>query len=127
VTVLGAALGTMAVGRLGLGALSIANPAAAARGFGMDAAVTPELSYMARIFGIRAIALGSGYLLSDGSARRLWQRLAFACDVSDTLTGAAHLRRGDLPGNAAVALTTLTGTYAAIGAARITADAFGSE
>jgi hypothetical protein len=104
------ALKTMAIGRLALGALSIASPGAAARGFGMQAAVTPELTYMARIFGIRAIALGSGYLLSDGHPRRLWQRLAFACDISDTITGAGHLRRGDLPGRTATVLTALTGT-----------------
>ena len=92
----------------------------------MESAVAPELAYMARIFGIRAIALGSGYLLSDGDARMLWQRLAFVCDISDTATGAAHARRGDLRGPTAAALTALTGTYAAFGAARIAADALGS-
>ncbi len=120
---LGAALKSMAVGRIVLGALSLASPGAAARSFGMEGAITPELTYMARIFGIRAIALGSGYLLSEGDARRLWQRLAFICDTSDTIGGFGHVRRADLPGNTAVALTALTGTYAAFGAARIAADA----
>lgn len=116
------ALKTMALGRLALGTLSLASPSRAASGFGLEEEVTPEISYMARIFGIRAIALGSGYLLSDGDARRLWQRLAFACDVSDTITGVGHVRRGDLPGQAAIALTGLTGTYAAFGAARAAQD-----
>lgn len=117
-----AALRTMALGRVALGALALASPGAAARSFGMTDAVTPELRYMARVFGIRAIALGSGYLLSDGDARRLWQRLAFMCDVSDTVTGAGHVRLGDLPGPAAGALTAMTGTYAAFGAARVIGD-----
>jgi hypothetical protein len=124
--VIDAGLKSMAVGRLALGALSLASPGAAARSFGMESVITPELAYMARIFGIRAIALGLGYLLSEGEARRLWQRLAFVCDISDTATGAAHVRRGDLPGRTATALTALTGTYAAFGAARIAADAPGS-
>ena len=123
---IGTALTTMAFGRLALGALSLASPGAAARGFGMEAAVTPELAYMARVFGIRAIALGAGYLLSEGDARRLWQRLAFACDISDTVAGVSHVRRGDLPGHAATTLTALTGAYATFGAARIGADAIGS-
>ena len=124
---IGAALKTMAIGRLALGGLSLARPEAAARAFGMERTLTAELTYMARIFGIRAIALGSGYLLSEGDARRLWQRLAFACDISDTISGLGHLRRGDLPGNTASALTVLTGAYATFGAARIAADAAGLQ
>ena len=112
----------MALGRLALGALSLASPDRAATSFGMEGEMTPELAYMARIFGIRAIALGSGYLLSDGDARPLWQRLAFMCDISDTITGLGHMRRSDLPGRSAAALTALTGTYAAFGAARVLED-----
>ena len=123
----GGALKAMALGRLALGALTLASPGTAARSFGMTQTITPELTYMARIFGIRAIALGSGYLLSDGSSRRLWQRLAFACDVSDTITGIGHMRREDLPGESALALTALTGTYAAFGAARVAGDVVGGR
>jgi hypothetical protein len=121
--VIGATLRAMAIGRLALGTISLTSPAAAARSFGIEDEMTPELSYMARIFGSRAIALGSGYLLSGGDSRRLWQRLAFVCDLSDTVTGAGHVRRRDLPGRTGVALTALTGAYAAFGAARIAADA----
>ena len=119
---LGAALAGMAVGRLVLGAVSLVNPAHGARTFGIDRKLTPELEYMARVFGIRAIALGSGYLASEGEPRRLWQRLAFVCDISDTIAGLGHLRRGDLPRPTAAALVALTGTYTAIGATRIAGD-----
>ena len=121
----GAGLTAMALGRLALGGLALASPSTSARMFGMERSLSPELTYMARVFGIRAIALGAGYLASEGSARRLWQRLAFACDISDTIAGAGHIRRGDLPGPTALGLTAMTGTYAAIGAARIAQDAAG--
>jgi hypothetical protein len=119
---LDAALAGMALGRLGLGAVSLVSPTTGARMFGVDRALTPELEYMSRVFGIRAIALGSGYLASRGEPRRLWQRLAFACDISDTIAGLAHLRRGDMPGRTAAALVALTGSYTALGAARIARD-----
>jgi hypothetical protein len=117
-----AALAGMALGRLLLGAVSLASPAAGARTFGIDRELTPELEYMARVFGIRAIALGSGYLASAGEPRRLWQRLAFACDISDTIVGLGHVRRGDMPTATSAALVALTGTYAAIGATRVARD-----
>jgi hypothetical protein len=122
---LATALAGMALGRLALGAVSLASPGAGARLFGIERTLTPELEYMARVFGIRAIALGSGYLVSEGEPRRLWQRLAFACDVSDTIAGLGHLRRGDMPRSTAGALVALTGTYAAIGATRVALDLTG--
>jgi hypothetical protein len=118
----GMALAGMAIGRLALGAVSLISPAAGARMFGIDREPTPELEYMARVFGIRAIALGSGYLATEGEPRRLWQRLAFACDVSDTVAGLGHLRRGDMPRPTAAALVALTGSYATIGAMRVARD-----
>jgi hypothetical protein len=77
---------------------------------------------MNRVFGARAIGLGSGYLLSSGDARRLWQRLAFVIDTSDTIAGIGHLRRGDIPLASALAATALTGGYMLVGAAAIAAD-----
>ena len=35
--------------------------------------ITPELDYMNRVFGVRAVTLGVGYLAWSGDARRLWQ------------------------------------------------------
>lgn len=115
-------LAAMALGRLAFGTVSRGAPLPSLRPFGIDDG-TPELAYMTRVFGIRAIALGTGYLLSDGDARRLWQRLAFVCDISDTIAGVGHLRRADLPARSAWALTALTGVYALIGGARVLRDA----
>jgi ketosteroid isomerase-like protein len=109
----------LALGRIALGAPSRLAPRGTARAFAAGRRANPELDYMTRVFGIRAIALGVGWLSTEGAARRRWQRLAFMCDVSDTLAGIGHLRRGDLPRGQALATTTLTGAYALVGAARV--------
>jgi len=116
------ALAALAAGRIGLGVLSRAAPRRTAQAFGAGDASTPELHYMTRIFGARAFALGTGYLLSQGPARKLWQRLAFVCDVSDTIAGIGDLRRGEVNRASAVAATALTGTYMVIGGARVARD-----
>ncbi|WP_320671528.1 hypothetical protein [Patulibacter defluvii] len=112
-------LAAMAVGRIALGGASLAVPSALARVFRINA--SPELDYMTRIYGARAIALGVGYL-SAGRDRRRWQRLGLLVDGSDTISGLAHLVRRDLPRGSALAMATLTGTYAALGAAHVSRD-----
>jgi hypothetical protein len=120
-------LAVLAAGRIGLGTLARIAPRATTRMFGAGAAASPELDYMNRVFGARAFALGSGYLLSAGAPRRLWQRLALVCDVSDTLAGAGHLRRGDIPRSSAVGAVALTGAYMLVGLAKLVADLSASE
>ena len=116
------ALAGLAAGRIGLGLLARALPGRTVQLFGAGAAASPELDYMTRIFGARAFALGSGYLLSDGDARRLWQRLAFVCDVSDTLAGIGDLRRGEVARSSALAAVALTGSYMLVGGTRVARD-----
>jgi len=116
------ALAGLALGRIALGAPSRLAPRATARAFGAARASSPQLDYMTRVFGIRAIALGLGWLSSEGAARRRWQRLAFMCDVSDTVAGIGHLRRRDLPRPQALATTALTAGYALVGGLRVARD-----
>lgn len=116
------ALAALALGRIALGAPSRLAPRGMARAFGPGRTANPELDYMTRVFGIRAIALGLGWLTSHGAGRRRWQRLALMCDVSDTLAGIGHLRRRDLPRAQALATTALTGGYALVGALRAASD-----
>lgn len=116
------ALAGLAAGRIALGVLGRLAPRRTAQAFGAGDAASPELDYMTRVFGARAFALGTGYLASDGEARRLWQRLAFVCDVSDTLAGIADIRRGEVRRSSAVAATALTGGYMLVGAARVARD-----
>ncbi|MBB3049635.1 hypothetical protein FHS23_000630 [Prauserella isguenensis] len=92
---------------------------------GVDA--TPELMYLIRVFGSRALALGWGYLLSDGSARRRWRRLGLLVDLCDTADGFAHIVRGDVRRGAAVGLTAATGAYAVLGVAGVLSDLSATE
>lgn len=116
------ALHGLAYGRLALGSASRLAPRATANVLGVKNGASGELDYMTRIFGIRAIALGSGYLSSSGAARRRWQRIALGVDLSDTIAGIGHLRRSDIPRGSAVMLTAITGTYALIGALGLARD-----
>ncbi|MEU8803053.1 hypothetical protein [Spirillospora sp. NPDC048819] len=108
------AMETAASGRVVWGALALAAPGLNVKLAGMGHRDTPELRYMIRIFGSRAVALGAGYLLSDPAARRRWRRLCLLVDACDTAAGLVHLIRGDVPRGAAAGLTAITGTYAAL-------------
>jgi hypothetical protein len=112
-----ASIVALSLGRVLLGAAALASPSRTTRAFGIEP--RPDLDYMTRIFGARAIALGLSYMGTSGRDRRLVQRLAFLVDVADTVGGAGHLARGDVPRRASAGLVAMTGTYAAVGAARI--------
>ncbi len=117
---LAGALRGLAIGRIVLGIASLAVPNLLAKAGRVPAA--PELTYMTRIFGIRAMALGLGYLTSAASERFRWQRLALMVDITDTTHGALHLVRGDLPRATAAAMVALTGGYMSVGATRLIKD-----
>jgi hypothetical protein len=106
---LGAAMAGLAAFRITLGAASWIAPGRLARAYGIpEDRLTPELEYMTRVFGVRAVALGVGYLASSGEARRLWHRLWLLCDAADTVMGAGMLASGRLSperGTAALATT----------------------
>lgn len=106
----------LAVGRVVWGVAAYLAPKANADVVGAGDRVTPEVAYLTRIFGGRAVALGVGYLLSDPAARARWQRLGLLVDTADTVAGLVQLRGGGVPKRAAVTLLVATATYAAIGA-----------
>jgi hypothetical protein len=112
----------MAVGRFAGGAASRVTPSGTARFFGGAGERSPELDYVVRVCGIRAMALGLGYLSTTGDARRRWQQLALLCDISDTAAGIGDLVRGKVPRSTALGATLRAGIFAAIGAARIAYD-----
>ncbi|MBB5917565.1 hypothetical protein BJY24_006477 [Nocardia transvalensis] len=117
---LATALRGLAAGRIALGAASLVAPRWLGRTLGMR--LGPESVYLTRIFGARALALGLGYLTAPEGERRRWQRLALMVDIIDTTHGANHLARGDVPRTAAAPLVALTGSYMAVGAARLARD-----
>jgi hypothetical protein len=99
----------LAAFRIGLGAAAWLAPRFLGRAFGVrGAADGPELAYMNRVFGIRAIALGTGYLCSRGEARALWHRLWLLCDGADTVMGIGMAMKGELRGVTAAQAIAIT-------------------
>jgi hypothetical protein len=80
--------------------------------FGLDPDANPQASYLARLFGIRDIALAAGALGTDGDARRKWVQLGLVCDVADAAAAYLGGRNGTLPKPAAV-MTGVTALVAA--------------
>lgn len=114
-TTLSRAFETAALGRIAWGALALVAPGLNVRAAGTADRDSPEMRYLVRVFGARAAALGIGYLLADEDERRRWRRICLFVDTTDTVHGAAHVLRGDIRRGSAAALTTATGTYAALG------------
>ncbi|RBO96639.1 hypothetical protein DFR74_101655 [Nocardia puris] len=104
----------LAYGRIALGLAALAAPRRSARLARVHP--TPELTYMTRIYGARALALGLGYLTASPTDRPRWHHLALMVDALDTTTGGTELTRGTLPRGLAAGFTGLTGAYLAVGA-----------
>jgi hypothetical protein len=101
--------------RIGLGTFAWFAPRTMNRIFGVPRADdSPALIYMNRVFGVRAVSLGVGYLASTGEARDLWHRLWLLCDTADTAMGAAMVARRRLRGLTAVQALAITGGAMAI-------------
>jgi hypothetical protein len=111
--------------RIVLGAASWIAPGAMARLYGTrEDRITPELEYMTRVFGVRAVALGVGYLASAGQARGLWHRLWLLCDTADTVMGAGMVASGRLPRNlgASALATTASAMALDVAAMKVNSD-----
>ncbi|WP_236567303.1 hypothetical protein [Nocardia sp. CY41] len=117
---LAGALRGLALGRVALGSAAVLAPRTLSKRLGVRP--TPELEYMTRIFGARAIALGLGYLTAPAEELPRWQRLALLVDILDTAHGGVRILRSDVPRPTAVALVALTGSYMLVGATRLAAD-----
>jgi len=84
----------LALGRIVIGAVSLASPSLAAKLFRLDLSRNPQLPYITRMFGSREIALGAVTLLAKGSARRKLVALGMAVDGADAFAGYDAMRTG---------------------------------
>jgi Domain of unknown function (DUF4267) len=91
--------------RVAIGAGSFLAPRLSGRAFGLDPDRNPQLPVMARLFGVRDLALGVGVLTTEGDARRRWLQLGLVCDAADAATGAIARRNGEIGAFAGVVLT----------------------
>ncbi len=105
--------------RLAVGVSSWATPRVAGKLFGLDAEANPQAPYLARLFGIRDVALAWGALSTTGSAQRQWLVAGLACDAADTVAGIAGGRAGYLPQITSVLVTGTALSAALLGAAAL--------
>ena len=84
----------LALGRIAIGAVSLASPSTAAKLFRLDLARNPQLPYLSRMFGSREIALGAITLLATGKARRRLVALGMAVDGADAFAGYDAMQSG---------------------------------
>ena len=115
-------LRTLSAIRLSVGAGAWLTPRLAGRAFLLDPDGNPQSPYLARLFGIRDVALAYGTTSASGEARRTWLTAGIACDVADTLAALAGGRAGYLSKSQTVLLAAPAIAAAALGAMALSAD-----
>jgi hypothetical protein len=105
--------------RMAVGVASWTTPRLAGRLFGLDAGANPQAPYLARLFGVRDMALAWGALGAEGDARRRWLIAGLACDVADAFAGIAGGGGGFLPKRTSVLVTGTALSAVALGAAAL--------
>lgn len=94
----------LALGRMAVGAVALADPTRAARLLQLDVDANPQLPYLARLFGSREVVLGVATLLARGSTRRNLVLAGIAVDAADAATGYLGMRDGQVSRTAGLAL-----------------------
>ena len=111
----------LAVLRLMVGVVSYFAPNLGGKLFGLDTAGNPQAPYLARLFGIRDIALAIGTLQSAGEARRQWLQLGVLCDAADVGAAALGKRGGYLSAPTAILVGGVAAAATALGATALQA------
>src|SRR3954449_4120655 len=70
--------------------------------FGLDPDSNPQAAFLARLFGVRDLALAAGTFGSTGESRTQWLRLGVACDLADAAAAYLAGRNGTIPKHAAI-------------------------
>jgi hypothetical protein len=109
--------------RVAIGVASWTVPRFAGRLFGLDAQANPQTPYLARLFGVRDVALAWGVVSTQGDVRRQWLAAGLACDVADTLAGIAGGRAGYLPALTSVLVSGTALSAIALGAIALSDEA----
>jgi hypothetical protein len=105
--------------RVAIGTSAWATPRLAGKAFGLDADGNPQSPYLARLFGIRDVALGLGTLTTTGESQRRWLALGLLCDAADAAAGVLAGRAGYLPKVPTVLVTGVALVAAGLGAAAL--------
>src|SRR3954468_22264232 len=88
--------------------------------FGLDPDSNPQAAFLARLFGVRDLALAAGTFGSTGESRTQWLRLGVACDLADAAAAYLAGRNGTVPRHAAVLAGGTPIAAAGLGVAALT-------
>jgi hypothetical protein len=108
--------------RVAIGVGAWATPNLTGRLFGLDPKGNPQSAFLARLFGVRDIALGVGTTATSGGSRRMWWQLGIACDLMDAAAAALAARNGTVPKAAAIMAGGTALAAAGLGAAALAGD-----
>jgi hypothetical protein len=108
--------------RTAVGVSAWLSPGLAGRAFGLSPSANPQLSYMARLFGVRDLALAVGTNQTTGPSRRVWWQIGIACDLADAVAAYLGRRNGSLSTFTAVAAGGTALAAAGLGVAAMQAD-----
>ena len=89
-------------GRLLVGGAALVAPRATGRLFGIQSENNPALPYVARLFGVRAVAMGLLVATSSGAEQRRQLRTGLQVDAVDALAALVSGHSGQLPRRAAL-------------------------
>ena len=108
--------------RVAIGAGAWAAPNTTGKLFGLDPGNNPQAAFLARLFGVRDVALGVGTTATTGSSRRMWWQLGIACDLLDAAAAALAARNGTVPKAAAVMAGATALAAVGLGVAALASD-----
>jgi hypothetical protein len=113
---------TLSALRVAIGTGAWITPNFASRLFGLDPKGNPQSPYLARLFGVRDVALAVAATQSTGSSKRLAWQIGIACDAFDAAAAAIGGRNGTLPKHAAVLAGGTALAAVALGVAALQAE-----
>lgn len=99
----------LSLGRIAIGAVSVANPPLAAKAFGLDVARNPQTSFVMRLFGAREVALGAATLHASGRGRAGLVLIGVAVDGADAYAGLVGPKEDGIDPKAGMVMTAVAG------------------
>lgn len=99
----------LSLGRIVIGALSVARPDVAAKSFGLDVVANPQTTFMTRLFGAREIALGAATLAASGKGRTGLVLLGVGVDGADAYAGLVGPKADGIDQRSGTVMTAVAG------------------
>ena len=99
----------LSLGRIIIGAASVANPTMVTKAFGLDVEANPQTTFMTRLFGAREIALGAATLVASGKGRTGLVLLGVGVDGADAYAGYVGPKADGIDAKAGMMMTGVAG------------------